>query len=94
VNTEHTMHGDGAPAGAPALFGFIVTFVLSRVFVFLIMAGEMPNMYSFCTAPTFIIELRHFLMAAVCVTACSAGPSDARRKSRAAVWRGHGAHVR
>ena len=30
-----------------ALFGFILTFVLARVCVFLIMAGEMPNMYFF-----------------------------------------------
>jgi hypothetical protein len=29
------------------LFGFILTFVLSRVAVFLIMAGEMPNLYFF-----------------------------------------------
>ena len=38
-----------------ALFGFIVTFVLARVFVFLIMSGKMPKWISSCTAPTFII---------------------------------------
>src|SRR5580658_8486387 len=30
-----------------ALFGFIVTFILARIFVFLIMAREMPNLYFF-----------------------------------------------
>jgi hypothetical protein len=30
-----------------ALFGFIVTFVLARSFVFMIMAGLMPNLYFF-----------------------------------------------
>jgi hypothetical protein len=30
-----------------ALFSFIITFVLARVFVFLIMAKAMPNMYCF-----------------------------------------------
>jgi hypothetical protein len=30
-----------------SLFSFIVTFILARVFVFLIMAGAMPNMYCF-----------------------------------------------
>lgn len=30
-----------------ALFGFLVTFILARIFVFLIMAREMPNLYFF-----------------------------------------------
>jgi len=30
-----------------ALFGFIITFILARVFVFLIMSKAMPNMYFF-----------------------------------------------
>lgn len=30
-----------------ALFGFLVTFIMARVFVFLIMAKEMPNLYLF-----------------------------------------------
>jgi hypothetical protein len=30
-----------------ALFGFIVTFILARAFVFLIMAHKMPNLYFF-----------------------------------------------
>jgi hypothetical protein len=49
------------------LFGFIVTFVLARGFVFLIMAGMMPNMYFFMHG----VHVHHlnygiFLMAAVC----------------------------
>ena len=50
-----------------ALFSFIVTFVLARVFVFLIMADEMPNMYFFLHG-THVHHLNYgiFLMAAVC----------------------------
>ena len=49
------------------LFGFIVTFVLARIFVFLIMAGEMPNLYFFLHG-THVHHLNYgiFLMAAVC----------------------------
>ena len=49
------------------LFGFIVTFVLARMFVFLIMAGKMPNMYFFLHG-THVHHLNYgiFLMAAVC----------------------------
>ena len=68
MNTEHIMHRETAHRLARrALFGFIVTFVLARVFVFLIMAGKMPNMYFFMHG----IHVHHlnygiFLMAAVC----------------------------
>jgi hypothetical protein len=50
-----------------ALFSFIVTFVLSRIFVFLIMADEMPNLYFFMHG-THVHHLNYgiFLMAAVC----------------------------
>jgi hypothetical protein len=50
-----------------ALFSFILTFVLSRVFVFLIMADEMPNLYFFLQG-THVHHLNYgiFLMAAVC----------------------------
>jgi hypothetical protein len=50
-----------------ALFSFIVTFVLARVFVFLIMADEMPNLYFFLHG-THVHHLNYgiFLMAAVC----------------------------
>jgi hypothetical protein len=50
-----------------ALFSFIVTFVLARVFVFLIMADEMPNLYFFLHG-THVHHLNYgiFLMATVC----------------------------
>jgi hypothetical protein len=50
-----------------ALFSFIVTFVLARVFVFLIMADEMPNLYFFLHG-THVHHLNYgiFLMSAVC----------------------------
>src|SRR6202142_128377 len=50
-----------------ALFGFILTFVLSRVAVFLIMAGEMPNLYFFMHG-THVHQLNDgiFLLAAAC----------------------------
>jgi hypothetical protein len=49
------------------LFGFIVTFVLSRVCVFLIMAREMPNFYFFLKG-THVHHLNYgiFLLAVVC----------------------------
>ena len=49
-----------------ALFSFIVTFVLSRAVVFLIMSGEMPNLYFFLHG-THVHHLNYgiFLLAAV-----------------------------
>ena len=67
VNTEHIMHRETAHRLARrALFGFIVTFVLARVFVFLIMADEMPNLYFFLHG-THVHHLNYgiFLLAAV-----------------------------
>jgi len=68
VNTEHIIHRETAHRLARrALFGFILTFVLSRVAVFLIMAGEMPNLYFFLHG-THVHHLNYgiFLLAAVC----------------------------
>src|SRR5450432_1274597 len=50
-----------------ALFSFILTFVLSRIAVFLIMSDEMPNLYFFLQG-THIHHLNYgiFLMATVC----------------------------
>ena len=50
-----------------ALFSFIVTFVLSRIFVFLIMSGQMPNLYFFMHG-THVHHLNYgiFLMSVVC----------------------------
>ncbi len=49
------------------LFGFLVTFLLSRVCVFLIMADAMPNFYFFLHG-THVHHLNYgiFLLAAVC----------------------------
>jgi hypothetical protein len=49
-----------------ALFGFILTFILARAFVFLIMAREMPNMYFFMQG-THVHHLNYgiFLLAVV-----------------------------
>src|SRR5450755_2228018 len=50
-----------------ALFGFLMTFILARVFVFLIMADAMPNMYLFMHG-THVHHLNYgiFLLASVC----------------------------
>jgi hypothetical protein len=50
-----------------SLFGFLVTFILARVFVFLIMAQEVPNMYFFMHG-THVHHLNYgiFLLSAVC----------------------------
>jgi hypothetical protein len=50
-----------------ALFGFIVTFVVARICVFLIMSDEMPNLYLFMHG-THVHHLNYgiLLMSAVC----------------------------
>jgi hypothetical protein len=66
--TEHHLTRETAHKLARyALFGFIVTFILARVFVFLIMAGEMPNLYFFMHG-THVHHLNYgiFLLASVC----------------------------
>jgi hypothetical protein len=46
---EHKMHRETVHRLARrALFGFILTFIIARVVVFLIMSHSMPNMYFFC----------------------------------------------
>ncbi len=68
VNPEHPTHRETAHRLARrALFSFILTFVLARVFVFLIMAKEMPNLYLFMGS-THVHHLNYgiFLMSAVC----------------------------
>src|SRR5208283_3692410 len=67
VNTEPTIHRETAHRLARrALFSFILTFVLSRVFVLLIMSKEMPNLYFFLHG-THVHHLNYgiFLLAAV-----------------------------
>jgi hypothetical protein len=68
MNPEHHLHRETVHRLARrALFSFILTFVLARVFVFLIMAKEMPNLYFFMHG-THVHHLNYgiFLMAAVC----------------------------
>jgi hypothetical protein len=68
MNTEHLTHRETAHRLARrTLFGFIVTFILARVFVFLIMSKEMPNLYFFM-GKTHVHHLNYgiFLLAAVC----------------------------
>jgi uncharacterized membrane protein YhdT len=49
-----------------ALFGFLVTFIMARVFVFLIMAKAMPNLYCFVSG-THVHHLNYgiFLLSVV-----------------------------
>jgi hypothetical protein len=68
MTTEHSIPRETAHKLARrTLFGFIVTFILSRVFVFLIMSKEMPNLYFFMHG-THVHHLNYgiFLLAAVC----------------------------
>jgi len=68
LTAEHAIRRETAHRLARrALFGFIVTFVLARVFVFLIMAKEMPNLYFFVRG-THVHHLNYgiFLMSVVC----------------------------
>lgn len=65
---EHTIPRETAHRLARrALFGFILTFVLARVFVVLIMSKQMPNLYFFLSG-THVHHLNYgiFLLAAVC----------------------------
>jgi hypothetical protein len=68
MTSEYRIHRETAHKLARyALFSFIVTFILARVFVFLIMSKEMPNLYFFLHG-THVHHLNYgiFLMAAVC----------------------------
>ena len=68
MNPEHTIHRETAHRLARrALFGFILTFVLARVFVFLIMSRQMPNLYFFLSG-THVHHLNYgiFMLAVVC----------------------------
>jgi hypothetical protein len=68
MSPEHTIRRETAHKLARyALFSFLVTFILARVFVFLIMSREMPNLYFFVRG-THVHHLNYgiFLMAAVC----------------------------
>src|SRR5271165_6917381 len=67
MNPEHHITRETAHKLARySLFSFIITFVLARIFVFLIMAGAMPNMYCFVQG-THVHHLNYgiFLLSAV-----------------------------
>ena len=67
MNPEPPIHRETAHKLARlALFGFIMTFILARVLVFLIMAQEMPNLYFF-THGTHVHHLNYgiFLLSVV-----------------------------
>jgi hypothetical protein len=67
MNQEPHLHRETAHQLARlALFSFLVTFILARVFVFLIMADMMPNLYCFVQG-THVHHLNYgiFLLAAV-----------------------------
>lgn len=68
MNPEHTIHKETAHRLARrTLLGFIVTFALSRMFVFLIMAQLIHNFYFFM-GNTHVHHLNYgiFLLSAVC----------------------------
>src|ERR1700735_4576759 len=68
MNAEHPIRRETAHKLARlTLLSFILTFVMSRVFVFLIMAKEMPNLYFFMHG-THVHHLNYgiFLLALVC----------------------------
>src|SRR5271154_5466434 len=68
MGAEHAIHRETAHKLARlALASFILTFAMSRVFVFLIMSKEMPNLYFFMHG-THVHHLNYgiFLMSAVC----------------------------
>jgi hypothetical protein len=68
LTAEHALRRETAHRLARrALFGFIVTFILARIFVFLILAKEMPNLYFFVRG-THVHHLNYgiLLMSAVC----------------------------
>jgi hypothetical protein len=68
MNSEHPIHRETAHRLARyTLFSFILTFILSRISVFLIMARMMPNLYCFVQG-THVHHLNYgiFLLSAVC----------------------------
>ena len=67
MNAEYHLHRETAHKLARrALFGFIITFILARVFVLLIMSDAMPNLYFF-VGKTHVHHLNYgiFLLAVV-----------------------------
>ena len=63
---SHSHHVSAHALARRALFGFVVTFVLARSFVFLIMSRQIPNLYFFLNG-THVHHLNYgiFLLAGV-----------------------------
>lgn len=88
VTAEHSNHRETAHRLARrALFGFIVTFILARIFVFLIMAREMPNLYFFVRG-THVHHLNYgiFLMSLVCGYSVFRRPTGRRAEVTALLY--------
>ncbi|HZZ57680.1 MAG TPA: hypothetical protein VFE31_07600 [Opitutaceae bacterium] len=70
-----------------ALFGFLVTFILARSFVFLIMAHEIPNFYFFLKG-THVHHLNYgiFLLAAVAGYAVFRRPAGRAARATALIY--------
>jgi hypothetical protein len=88
MNPEHHLHRETAHKLARlALFGFIVTFILARVFVFLIMADEMPNLYFFMHG-THVHHLNYgiFLLSVVGGYSVFRRPTDRRSEITALLY--------
>src|ERR1700685_2401715 len=67
MNEHHITHETAHKLARRTLFSFVLTFVLSRICVFLIMSDEMPNLYFFLHG-THVHHLNYgiFLLATVC----------------------------
>ena len=70
-----------------ALFGFIMTFIVARICVFLIMSGRMPNCYFFLQG-THVHHLNYgiFLLSAVCGYSIFARPDGREAEIAALVY--------
>src|SRR6267154_2360273 len=70
-----------------ALFGFIMTFIVARICVFLIMSGRMPNFYFFLQG-THVHHLNYgiFLLSAVCGYSIFARPDGREAEIAALVY--------
>jgi hypothetical protein len=70
-----------------ALFGFLITFILARVFVFLIMSKAMPNMYFFMGS-THVHHLNYgiFMLSVVAGYSVFRRPVDRREEITALLY--------
>ena len=70
-----------------ALFGFLITFILARVFVFLIMSKAMPNLYFFMGS-THVHHLNYgiFMLSVVAGYSVFRRPTDRRAEITALLY--------